>query len=181
MLGSNIVKESAGQKFLLTTTINICLEHVLLLLLTWYICRAANSLRPSRWVARWWDLYFQAVVKELPRAFYLVFLPIIWNKKICILFFRAEAILFLTHIFLPVGNTPYRKSHNSWTISITPLQSMSEEGLHSQQHFLVWLTNQFDAFFNPRNALETNAYIHSNIFWYDWLINSTLSSTRETP
>ena len=125
---------------------------------------------------------FKQLLRSYPgHFFFFVFLPIIWIKKSVFCSLEQKPYDFSHIFFLPVGNTPYRKSHNSWTISITPLQSMSEEGLHSQQHFLVWLTNQFDAFFNPRNALETNAYIHSNIFWYDLLINSTLSSTRETP
>ena len=58
---------------------------------------------------------------------------------------------------LPAGNTPYRKRHNTRTMCITPLQSILEEGLHSRQSFFVRLTNQFDAFVNPKNASETKA------------------------
>ena len=70
----------------------------------------------------------------------------------------AEAILFLTHIFYRQETRP---PENVITpeqyVCFTPLQSILEEGLHSRQSFLVRLTNQFDAFFNPRNATETKA------------------------
>ena len=65
-------------------------------------------------------------------------------------------MLFLTHTryILPVENTPYRKLRN--TRCTTPLQFILE-GLHSRQSVLVRLTNQFEAFFNPKNAPETKA------------------------
>ena len=65
-------------------------------------------------------------------------------------------MLFLPNIYLPVGNTPYRKPHNTPAVCTTPLQSILEAGLHSRQYFWVGLINQFDAF-NPKNALETKA------------------------
>ena len=49
------------------------------------------------------------------------------------------------------------KRQNTRTICITPLQSILEEGLQLRQSVLVRLTNQFDAFFNPKNASETKA------------------------
>ena len=58
--------------------------------------------------------------------------------------FSAEAILFLVYI-LAVGNTPYGKRH------------LTEEKLTFTAIFLVPLTDHFDAFFNPKNASETNA------------------------
>ena len=107
---------------------------------------------------------FYAVAKELPRALYVVFLLIIGIKKMYlvvyfdILFFLSGShTISNTHI-LPVGNTPYRKRHNTRTTRcITPLQSILEAGLHSRQSLLVRLTNQFDAFFIPKNASETKA------------------------
>ena len=39
-----------------------------------------------------------------------------------------------------------------------------EEGLHSRQPFLVRLTNQFDDFFNPKNASETKATTNNKMF-----------------
>ena len=121
--------------------------------------RAAQEIRPSRWVSKSWNPYFLAFVKELPRAFRFVFLLIVWIKKCAICSIWAEAILFLPHTWyiLPVGNTPYRKPHNARTICTTPLQSILEAGIHSRQSFLVRLTNHFDAFVNPKNASETKA------------------------
>ena len=58
---------------------------------------------------------------------------------------------------LSVGSTSNRKPHNTQTIRTKPLQYMFEEGLHSRQSFMVRLTNQFDAFFDPKNASETKS------------------------
>ena len=52
---------------------------------------AAQEVRPSRWVPKSWNRYFQAVVKELPRAFCLVFFFILWIFKICSLFFLSRS------------------------------------------------------------------------------------------
>ena len=121
------------------------------------ICTAVQEIRPSRWVSKSWNRHFKSVVKELPRAFLFVFLLIIWIKKMCNLFFLSKShTISNTHIS-PVGNTPYRKPHNTRTMCTIPLQSILEAGLHSRQSFLVRLTNQFDAFFNPKNAPETKA------------------------
>ena len=62
---------------------------------------------------------------------------------------------------LPVGNTPYRKRHNTRTICITPLQSILEESLHSRQSFLVKLTDQFNAFFNPKTPQRRTLKINN--------------------
>ena len=40
---------------------------------------------------------------------------------------------------------------------VLPLQSILEAGLLLRQSFLVRLTNQFDAFVDPKNASETKA------------------------
>ena len=77
-------------------------------------------------------------------------------KNLCFVLFEQKPS-YSYHIYIPVGNTPYRKRHVTRTISTTPQQSIVEEGLHSPQSFLVRLTNQFGAFFNPKNASETKA------------------------
>ena len=118
------------------------------------IYRAAQDIW---WVSKSWNRHFKAVVEELPRSFYFVFLLIVWIKKTIFCSFWAEAMLFLTHIYFPVGNTPYRNPHNTRVVCTTPLQSILEAGFHSRQSFLVRLTNQFDAFFNSKNAPETKA------------------------
>ena len=71
--------------------------------------------------------------------------------KLYILLFLSKIHTISSTYTLPVGNTPYRKRHNARTICITPLQSILE-GLHSRQSVWVRLINQFDAFFNPKNA-----------------------------
>ena len=82
-----------------------------------------------------------------------VFADFFVNKKK--LFFLSRSHTISTRYILPVGNTLYRKPHNTRTICITPLQSTSEAGLHSRQSFLVRLLHQFDAFFNPKKASDT--------------------------
>ena len=81
------------------------------------------------------------------------------------MFFLSKSHTISTTHILPVGNTPYRKPRNTRTICTTPLQSVLEAGLHSRQSFLVVrLTNQFDAFFNPKNASETIATNKQQMF-----------------
>ena len=121
------------------------------------ISRAAQEIRPSRWVSKSSNRYSKAVVKELPRAFYFVFLLNIGIKKIQILFFLSRSHSISNTRILPAANAPYRKRHNTRTVCITPLQSISEEGLRSRQSFLVRLSNHFDAFFDPKKAPETKA------------------------
>ena len=54
------------------------------------IYRATQEVRSSRWVLKTWNRFFKAV-KKLPRAFYFVFLLIIWIKNILrILFFLSR-------------------------------------------------------------------------------------------
>ena len=133
---------------------NTTLLHIIIV----NIYRAAQEIMPSRWVSKSWNRYFYAVIKELPRALYFVFLLIIWTKKICTSFFLSRShVISDTYILPVVGNTPYRKHHNTRTICITPLQSILVEGLHLRQYFLVRLTNQFHALLNPKNASETKA------------------------
>ena len=117
------------------------------------IYRAAQEIRPSRWVSKSRNRYFYAIAKELPRAFYLCFFLIIGIKKMYNLFFLIRSHNISTTYILPVGNTPYRKPRNTRTTCATSLQSILESGLHSRQSFSV---NQFDAF-NPKNASETKA------------------------
>ena len=98
------------------------------------------------------------ILKQLLRSYpWHLILCFCWLLEIKILYlFWAEAILFPTYV-LPAGHTPYWKRHNTRAMCITPLQPILEEGLHSRQSFLVRVTNQFDAFVNPKNASEKKA------------------------
>ena len=94
----------------------------------------------------------------VPRqTFFLIFCVFVdrLNKNLSFFFlsrsYTISSICIYIYI-LEVGNTPYGKRHASRTISVTPLQSIFEESLHSRQSF-----------------------------WYNWQINSTHSSTRKTP
>ena len=64
-----------------------------------YLYGAVQEIRPSRWVSKSWNLFFEPVVKHLLRAFYFVLFLIIGISKIYVLFFWSRAILFLIHIF----------------------------------------------------------------------------------
>ena len=87
---------------------------------------------------------------------------------------------------LPTGKTPCQKHRNTPaknTVTpdqyvLTPLQSMLEAGLHSRQSFLVGLTTQFDAFFNPKTASETGAPNKEQMFEVD-TNNCTINSQQE--
>ena len=79
------------------------------------------------------------------------------DKKSHVLFSLSRSHAISNTYILSAGNTPYRKPHNTRTICNTPLQSISEADLYSRRSFLVRLTNQFDAFFNPKNVSETKA------------------------
>ena len=87
---------------------------------------------------------------------YFLFLLIIGIKNLYFVPFEQKPYYSNTYI-LPAGNTPYRKRQETRTIYITPLESILDEGLHSRQYCLVRLNNQFNAFFNPKNASETKA------------------------
>ena len=80
------------------------------------------------------------------------------------MFFLSTSKTISNPSISPVGNTPYQKPHNTRIICTMPLQSIVEVGSHSRQYFLVRLTNQFDAFFNPKNALETKASNKKQMF-----------------
>ena len=71
------------------------------------ICRAAQEIRPSRWVSiRGIGTFHQLVVKELPRALYFIFADYL-NLKMYNLFFLNRSHTISSTYILPVGNTPY--------------------------------------------------------------------------
>ena len=54
------------------------------------IYRVAQELWPTRWVSKSWNRYFEAVVEELPREFYFVFLLIIGTTYIDYIYFFEQ-------------------------------------------------------------------------------------------
>ena len=101
---------------------------------------------------------FKQLLRSSPGIVFCVFAEN-RNKKWCIFFFLSRSRTISNTCILPAGNTPYWKSKTREQYDVLRLCSLSylEEGLHSRQSFLVRLTNQFDAFFNPKNASETKA------------------------
>ena len=93
--------------------------------------------------------------KEPRRAFFAVFLFIIWMKKVCI-FLLNRSYTTSSICILAVGNTPYGKRHTSQNMYVTPLPYVGRNFTFAVI-FLVPLTDQFDAFFNPQITSETNA------------------------
>ena len=95
------------------------------------------------------------IVKEPLQTFSLMFLLIIWIKKSIVSFLLIrKVILFLVYI-LAVGNTHYGKRPTSRYICYDSAVYHKRK-LTFTAIFLVLLTDQFDAIFNPKNASETN-------------------------
>ena len=55
---------------------------------------------PSRWVSKSWNRFFEAVVKQLPRAFYFYVFADYWNfKNLCFVLFEQKPYFSNTYIF----------------------------------------------------------------------------------
>ena len=116
---------------------------------------AAQEVRLSRWVSKSWSRYFM-LLRSYP-AHYILCFCWLFEFEIFVLCLLSRSHTISNTYILPVGNTLYRKRHITRTICVMLLQSILEAGLHSRPSFWVRLTNQFDAFFNPKNASHTNA------------------------
>ena len=88
-------------------------------------------------------------IKEPRRAFFLCVVDYS-NKIFYKIFLSAEALLFPVYI----GNTPYGKRHISRTEPVLVHLGLK---LTFTPIYVVQVPDQFDAFFNPKNASEKNA------------------------
>ena len=89
------------------------------------IYKAAQEIRPSRWVSKSWNRYFWAVVKELPWAFCFVFSLIVELKNYILFFLSRTHTICITYI-LPVGNIPgILQPHSAPEPCVLPLCSLS--------------------------------------------------------
>ena len=75
--------------------------------------------------------------------------------------------LHISIYIVGVGRTPYGRRRTSRTKLENPLQSTFRRKLKPTftAICLVLLTNQFDAFFNPKNASETSATNNPSPSW----------------
>ena len=99
-------------------------------------------------------------LQELRRAFFFSVLLINGITFFDVLIFLSRSHYSISNTcILLVGNTHYRKPHNTRTICTMPLQSILEEGLHSRQSFLVRLTNQsIRRFLQPEKRPSDESY-----------------------
>ena len=127
-------------------------------------CYVLQTKHPGIWVHGTTPIHWCPVLRSHAGLFFWCFVDYL-NKRTMIFSFWAEGILFLVIMYSSgrkhaLGRTPYLPNHIFYASAVCVRRKLTFTAI-----FLVLLTDQFDAFFNPENASETSTTNNTPPTW----------------